>query len=390
MRRRALTSIVALALLAAIPSVSPAATLLGAPAVAYQGGVTHDGNLQDTGLRLPLSVRWVHHFFGVTGYALIADGLVFVPETNTNAGFAKRVYALDAATGAEVWSQPVAGTYGWLGIAYDGGQIFVVNYDGLVRSLDGATGEERWSAQMPNQYSFSAPPTADNGILYIGGAGSGGTLYAVDETDGTILWSTSVGNGDRSSPALSDDDVFVSYACPQTYSFDRLTGSSNWHFEGPCSGGGGKTAAYYGGRLYVRDVFFGRKNGLALDAATGTIASDFRSDLIPALHGTTGFFSQDGRLVARDLQTKEPLWRFQGDGMLRSAPLVVDDLVFVGSRSGMLYGLDVTTGRTDVSMDLVTGIRRPDEQGVRRPITGFNAGEGILVIPAAHRLYALD
>ncbi|MEA2207372.1 MAG: hypothetical protein QOE77_4148, partial [Blastocatellia bacterium] len=194
---------VAIAAVSTIPTALPAVAVTGAPAVAYQGDVAHDGNVQNSGVQLPLSVRWVHHFFGVTGYAVIADGLVFVPETQINAGFTKRVYALDATTGDVVWSVPIDGSFGVFGIAYDGGQLFVVDGDGLVRALDGATGEENWAEQMPGQSSFSAPPTADGGILYVGGAGSGGTLYAVDESDGSVQWSASVANGDNSSPALS-------------------------------------------------------------------------------------------------------------------------------------------------------------------------------------------
>ena len=54
-------------------------------------------------------------------------------------------------------------------------------------------------------------------------------------------------NGDTSSPALSWDGVFLSYPC-QVYRLDLFTGSVLWHYAGPCEGGGGKTAAYAGGR----------------------------------------------------------------------------------------------------------------------------------------------
>jgi outer membrane protein assembly factor BamB len=67
-----------------------------------------------------------------------------------------------------------------------------------------------WARQLPGQYAFSSPPTAKDGVVYVSGAGSGGTLYAVDEASGTVLATQPVANGDDSSPALSADAVFVS------------------------------------------------------------------------------------------------------------------------------------------------------------------------------------
>jgi outer membrane protein assembly factor BamB len=65
-----------------------------------------------------------------------------------------------------------------------------------------STGHVRWAIQLPLQYAFSSPPTAGNGYVYTGGAGSGGTVYAVNETTGALKWTGAVENGDNSSPAV--------------------------------------------------------------------------------------------------------------------------------------------------------------------------------------------
>ena len=78
---------------------------------------------------------------------------------------------------------------------------------------DAATGARAWSRNLDGQYSFSSPPTAFGGSVCVGGAGSGGTVYAVDGATGALRWTASVENGDDSSPVVTDDAVYVSYAC---------------------------------------------------------------------------------------------------------------------------------------------------------------------------------
>lgn len=279
----------------------------------------------------------------------------------------------------------ISGTYSWSGHAYDHGKIFVINVDGLLRSFDAATGQAGWSTQSPGQYFFSAPPTAVNGLVYVGGAGSAGTLYAVDESNGIVLWTAGVANGDKSSPAVSSDGVFVTYPC-QAYKFDPLTGSSLWNYSGPCEGGGGRTAAYANGLLYMRD--WTNPLGLVFDGAAGTQVGTFTATPIPAFSTQTGFFQSAGTLRGIDLGTHNVLWSFAGDGMLVSAPIVIDGVVIVGSSSGNVYAVDATTGSQTWSGSAGASIEAPDEQNVSQPLTGFGAGEGYLIVPAGSALTA--
>src|SRR5262249_40956222 len=153
--------------------------------------------------------------------------------------------------------------------AYDSGKVFVLNFDGLMKAFDAATGNLLWSVSLPGQFIFTSPPTAVNGTVFTGGAGSGGTVYAVNETNGEVLWTMPVENGDNSSPAFSGGSVFVSYVCPQAYAFNATTGQELWHFSGNCEGGGGATPVVHSGQVYVRESSLTQTNGLVLDANTG-------------------------------------------------------------------------------------------------------------------------
>ncbi len=366
---------------AASAASSPAAGL--ATDTAYQISISHDGYSGDTTIAPPLTSRWTHSFTGLVSYPLIADGLVFVTVADVSSGYGTDLYALSQTDGSVVWSQFISGTYFWSNATYDNGQVFVVNYDGLMRAYSATTGTQNWSAQLPGEYAFSSPPTADGGVVYVGGAGGGGILYAVSETDGSVLWTEGVANGDNSSPALSSTSVFVSYACDYAYSFARATGQLQWATSPPCEGGGGKTPVYHNGLLYIRDAIQGNQ---ILNATTGQEQGTFVSSTAPAFAGKTGLFMSSGTLSAS--VGHRTVWTFTGDGGLDTAPIVVGTTVYVGSSSGMVYGLNISKGKVVWSANAGSPINGPDEQNVSSPLTGLGAGQGLLVVPAGDQLAA--
>jgi outer membrane protein assembly factor BamB len=184
-----------------------------------------------------------------------------------------------------LWSSALTtGTFGfeWVGAAYDGGRVFAVNFDGRLRAIDAATGATAWEVSLPGQRAFSSSPSALSGTVYVGGAGTGGTSYAVDESNGAVRWAQGVENGDDSSPAVSTNGVFVSYACNQAYGFASATGALLWHHTDQCEGGGGNTTALHGGSIYTR----GRLGDLRLDAANGAVLGTYTTTFIPAFTDT--------------------------------------------------------------------------------------------------------
>jgi outer membrane protein assembly factor BamB len=350
--------------------------------VAWQNNAQHDGNDPSSPLLPPLTLKWLQDLtsLGVQSisYPLIAQGLVIVTTVDSN--FGKSLVAFDEVTGQQLWSVNITGTYGFANAAYDSGKVFVVNFDGLMQAFDAATGGPLWSVQLPGQYAFTSPPTAVNGVVFVGGAGSGGTLYATDENNGNVLWTASVENGDHSSPAVIPGSVFVSYACPQAYSFDPSTGQLLWHYSGPCAGGGGKTPVVHLGKVYVRDSFFTPTNGLILDANTGANVGSFASDRPPAFVDNLAVYLSSGTLTGVDIPSGQVLWSFAGDSGLVSAPVIVNQTIYIGSSSGLLYALDLQ-GNTIWTTQVGASIAAPDEQNAFLT-TGLGAGEGLLVVPA--------
>jgi outer membrane protein assembly factor BamB len=346
-------------------------------AVAYQIDVAHDGVQSDPALNPPFERRWTSTFANAPSYPLIAAGKVFVTVSSSGGNV---LAALSQADGHTLWTTAISGNYA-LGPAYDAGQVFVVNTDGLLRAFDSGTGAQNWITQLPGQYMFSSPPVAAHGVVYTGGAGSGGTLYAVDELTGGVLATRPVENGDDSSPSLSDTGVFVGYACNQAYGFAQTSLAPLWHYTTSCEGGGGETTVFANGDVFTRDYF----GNLVLDAATGTLLSTYPGGAAPAVDKTTVFALSQPTLFAQSLSTALTRWTFSGDGGLVSAPIVVvtpfGEFVIAGSTSGALYALDAATGAQVWSTNV----------GGQIPQSGYGglaAGQGLLLVPAGNSLIA--
>jgi outer membrane protein assembly factor BamB len=369
------------------PTPSPAPPL--SQAVAYQIDYAHSGFVTfGAPITFPSAPAWSVTLSGNVSYPLIAGGKVFVTARISNDTFDTNLYALDKATGAIVWGPvKIAGTnlaLPWSGHAYDQGKLFVLNNNGLLQSFDATTGQPGWSVTLGTLgYNFYAPPTAVNGIVYVSGNFN---LYAVDESNGNILWDGGVADGDASSPAVSADGVFVSYPCNR-FKFDPITGASLWHVAQGCSGGGGNTPVYSNGRLYVRDWTTSPTSQI-LDASNGTVVGSFMATPPPALTAQTGYFLSTGVLSAVDLATQSARWTFTGDGMLVSAPIVIDQVVIVTSASGNVYALDATTGTQLWTAAAGAAITTPNELYPGWPLPGTGAGEGYLVVPAGSVLTA--
>ena len=357
-------------------------------AVAFQLNPAHTGVINFNAVTLPPPLKWSVNLGGTPSYALTAAGRVYV-TVNVTAN--TQLSALDQVTGATLWG-PVS-IAGSTSAAYENNTVFVQSSSGMtgmMQAYDAATGALKWSTVLPTQYSFSSPPTAANGMVFTGGAGSGGTVYAVNQTTGVIVWMQSVANGDSSSPAVSLDAVHVVYPC-QTYSFRPSTGKPIWQNNTGCSGGGGATAVVANNVLYAPNGF-GIYNGSTFNASSGTLLGSYVSDNPPAIDATRGFFLQTNTLRGITLANNTITWSFAGDGLLNTSPIVVNSgvnsYVFVGSSSGNLYAVDAVTGVQLWTANVGAAIPNGSGWGARMPISSITAGNGLLLVPAGNTLTA--
>lgn len=363
-------------------------------AVAFQINPQHSGAVSFTSVTLPPPGTWTSPDLGGTpSYALIANGKVYV---TVSAPSGTELVALDRSSGAIVGG-PVAIT-GAANAAYDNGSVFVISAPSFgaaqIQAYSGDLSSLEWSTLLTGQYAFSSAPTAADGYVFTGGAGSGGTLYAVPEATGGIAWTQGVANGEDSTPAVTADGVYVAYPCT-TYDFRPATGELIWSNDTGCDGGGGGTPVAANGLLYSPNGF-ASYSGMTFNAETGANLGNYAADNPPAIGAQTGYFLNGGTLQAITLSSNAITWSFAGDGGLTTSPILVttpsQSYVFIGSTSGMLYGLDAATGTVLWSVNVGTAFPAGAGWGAGIPLTGLAAGDGLLVVPAGTKViaYALD
>ncbi len=148
---------------------------------------------------------------GVEATPIVVDGVMYLTASWSV------VFALDAATGKELWryDPKVPGEWGKnaccdvvnRGVAVWDGSVFVGTLDGRLVSLDAATGKVNWEVNTIDRtksYTITAAPRVVKGKVIIGNGGAElgvrGYITAYDPKDGKQLWRFFTVPGDPSLP----------------------------------------------------------------------------------------------------------------------------------------------------------------------------------------------
>lgn len=276
---------------------------------------TDGSTLWQTGLR----PDWAGRGTASGGGLAVADGRVFATSAYG------RLVALDAATGAEVWSHrfeaPVTAAPTVLG-----GQVYVVSSDSVAWVLDAATGRVAWQkAGTPSPSAMvggPAPAVTDRAVLLP--YPSGDLTAALRET-GLRLWTTRVA-GRRTGIA----SAFVTDIAGDPV----VVGST---------------------------VYVGNRSGrvMAIDVDTGTARWTARDGALAPLRVVAGnvfFVSDTGALVRVDAATGERIWavdlghyidereRRRSEVVAHHGPLLAGGRVVVASNDGLIRLFDPVDG----------------------------------------------
>lgn len=192
--------------------------------------VTVDGELTAYD-RVTGEALWVQHLPGTVSVAgnlaLAGDGRVVASVWRDAAG-RWGLDALDAASGALAWREPL-GTTEPPSAAVAAGDLVVVG-DGsapALRALDALDGTPRWSVGTPAPFDPTNVPAADGPLVVA--ADRSGTVTAVDVATGTPAWEAELGGVVLDGrPALTPDLVAVATWEGRLALIDPADGSVMW------------------------------------------------------------------------------------------------------------------------------------------------------------------
>lgn len=347
----------------------------------YQQDAQHDGVASGTVSRTAKRV-WTRDLGGTVSYPVVAGNTVYDTYVHPNVGV--ELIALDRTTGATVWGPvTIPGLYGFGAATYAAGRVFVLSYNGVLRAFSAKDGTPSWSVALPGQYNFDAVPVASGSRVYVDGAGSSGTLYAVEQSSGVIDWTQPVVNGSTAGPAVGSDSVYTSFACELTQAF-TTAGRAGWSDYFGCEGGGGSTPVLSGDQLWVRDPF--GMPGRVLSTADGSVRFTFDADYAPAVMGGRAVTVSSQGVRGLDAATGRQLWVQAADGGASTPAVVAGGVAYVGSRLGNVFGIDVATGAVVWKGAVGAPVTVDDHNAVVR--TGLAVSGDTLLVPASNTLVA--
>jgi outer membrane protein assembly factor BamB len=345
MRRRIAVLLTAMLILTTLALPGPSATRTaaqddGGDVPMFRGNAARTGEMPGPGPELA-ELRWKYETGTVRSSPTVVNGIAFV------ASYGGNVYALDAASGRELWRVATGGPV-FSSPAVVNGVVFIGSYDGSFVAFDASTGSERWRFATGGPI-FSSPAAVDE-VVYFGS--EDGIFYALDTATGRERWRVAVGGLVFSSPAVVDSVVYVGNEIGSLLALDAVTGSELWRFA---AGRGFSSPAVDNGVVYVGSY---DNNVYALDAATGqerwrVATGDWVRSSPAVADGVVYVGSYDNNVYAFDAGTGRERWHVATGDWVWSSPAVAEGEVYVGSYDGKLYAFDADTGRQ--LWDLETG-----------------------------------
>ncbi|HEY6785148.1 MAG TPA: PQQ-binding-like beta-propeller repeat protein [Gemmatimonadales bacterium] len=294
-----------------------------------------------------LTQAWTYRSGAVYGSSALVQGKLYVSGSRPTD--VTVTTALNAATGAVIWTHKTPHAGQPTSVTYDSGLVFFGASDYAMHALDANTGKKRWS--FPTS-GFPTTPVVSGGLVYFG-AGLG-LIYALDERTGVQMWAYQDPSYEiLGGAAVSGGLVFEGDFAGRLLALDAATGVKVWSHatgeeidESPTVADG---IVYVGSRAPYQ--LLGYLN--AIDAATGALLwkqqlgqQTFSTPAVAngVVYMGSGTADSLGELYAFDALSGTPLWT-ASIGDYQGAPEVANGLVYVtGGLEGPIYALDASDG----------------------------------------------
>jgi outer membrane protein assembly factor BamB len=253
------------------------------------------------------------------------------------------VYAVDLNTGLEVWHFPEKGSvnapfFATPALTPDGQQLIVGGYDRKLYSLNPQTGVENWKFEGASDRWIAGAVATEDTIF---AANADYNLYAIEPNDGSVRWKFAADQSIWGTPVFDGTNIYFGTLGRKVYAVNARTGQQVWAqtVDGavlgtPALGEGAILfVGTYGGTLYALNTADGQP--LWSQPASSWIWSG------PALDdGGLVVGDGEGNLYAYPASDGAATWTQKLDGAVIGTPLVVGNLVVVGTETERVYLVD--------------------------------------------------
>ena len=271
-------------------------------------------------------LKWKSHIpSGTITYsaAAVAGGLVYA-GTNTSGA----VYAFDQTTGTIRWMFQTAGHNVWAGPSVAGGVVYVGGDDQNLYALDAGSGAKLWSFNAGTPIVNA--PAVVNGVVYLGA----GALYALSASDGQQLWSgLATAAGVSASPSVSGGRVFVGAYTP------GIRGTPNFYAFNAAGCGAAYCSPLWSAVVGLPPAAVGELDGIQSSAAVdaGSVYVGAPDGKLYALDPSNGAVRWAGPTHGSQITAQQP-----NPTPIESSPAVANGVVYVSSFDGYLYAYAAT------------------------------------------------
>jgi outer membrane protein assembly factor BamB len=260
------------------------------------------------------------------------------------------VYALEAATGQEIWSYPIGGHDD--PPSYVDGRLYVQGQDS-VYCLDADSGERIWAFHGPNDHGGT--PCVLEGRVACAGyqyqSPGHTTVYCLSASDGQLEWSTAISGQIGNCMASWNGMFFVGTLNGPLCALDASTGQTVWSHTITEGGYWDTSPTIVDGKIYI-----GGMDGAVhrFDAMTGALEWEIQVSA-SIVEPTPAVFEDmiicgaiapsDSSVFALRMSDGSKVWAIPGS--LHGSPAVADDVVFWGGcvePYSRVYTADAATG----------------------------------------------
>ncbi|MCS7061901.1 MAG: PQQ-binding-like beta-propeller repeat protein [Anaerolineae bacterium] len=151
-------------------------------------------------------------------YAPSGDGALYALDPSNREANGEPRIVWKFQTGNRLWSRPLLAD----------GRLYQASFDHSLYAIDAASGRQIWRFDEPAA-PIAMQPAMRDGVLYF--ASFDGFAYAINASDGSLKWKSAVDAWVWTDPTIGRDLLYMGDVRGKVYAFDLQTGARVWYFE---------------------------------------------------------------------------------------------------------------------------------------------------------------